>query len=109
IGIGLHAGMSIVGEMGYERATQLTAIGDTVNTASRLESLTKEFAVELVVSQELLDRAGVDLHAYESHDVEIRGRQEHLQVRAVKDARELAPELAPKPPSPLASPLTSMS
>ena len=38
IGIGLHAGPSIVGEMGYERATQLTAIGDTVNIASRLES-----------------------------------------------------------------------
>ena len=61
IGIGLHAGPTIVGEMGYERATQLTAIGDTVNTASRLETLTKEFDVELVVSQELLDRAGVDL------------------------------------------------
>ena len=61
IGIGLHAGPTIVGEMGYERATQLTAIGDTVNTASRLETLTKEFGVELVVSQELLDQAGTDL------------------------------------------------
>ena len=61
IGIGLHAGPAIVGEMGYDRAASLTAIGDTVNTASRLETLTKEFKVELVVSQELLDRAGVDL------------------------------------------------
>ena len=86
IGIGLHAGPTIVGEMGYERATQLTAIGDTVNTASRLETLTKEFGVELVVSQELLDRAGIDLGAYESHDVEIRGRQGRLAVRAVKRA-----------------------
>ena len=60
IGIGLHAGPAIVGEMGYERAAQITAIGDTVNTASRLETLTKEFGAELVVSQELLDRAGVD-------------------------------------------------
>jgi adenylate cyclase len=101
IGIGLHAGPSIVGEMGYERATQLTAIGDTVNTASRLESLTKEFAVELVVSQELIDRAGLDLQAYESHDVEIRGRQERLTVRAIKRAKDLASQLAPQ--------LTSMS
>ena len=61
IGIGLHAGPAIVGEMGYDRAAPLTAIGDTVNTASRLETLTKDFKVELVVSQELLDRAGVDL------------------------------------------------
>jgi adenylate cyclase len=93
IGIGLHAGPTIVGEMGYERATQLTAIGDTVNIASRLETLTKEFAVELVVSQELLDQAGVDLAAYERHEVEIRGRQERLAVRAIKRAVELAAEL----------------
>jgi adenylate cyclase len=89
IGIGLHSGPTIVGEMGYERATHLTAIGDTVNIASRLEQLTKEFAAELVVSQELLDRAGVDLGAYESHDVEIRGRQGRLTVRAVKRVAEL--------------------
>jgi len=89
IGIGLHSGPTIVGEMGYERATQLTAIGDTVNIASRLETLTKDFAVELVVSQELLDRADIDLAAYQSHDVEIRGRHERLAVRAIKKAREL--------------------
>ena len=89
IGIGLHSGPTIVGEMGYERATQLTAIGDTVNIASRLETLTKDFTVELVVSQELLDRADIDLATYESHDVEIRGRQERLAVRAIKEARVL--------------------
>jgi adenylate cyclase len=89
IGIGLHSGSTIVGEMGYARATHLTAIGDTVNIASRLEALTKEFTAELVVSQELLDRAGIDLDAYESHDVEIRGRQGRLSVRAVKRVVEL--------------------
>jgi adenylate cyclase len=89
IGIGLHSGPTIVGEMGYARATHLTAIGDTVNIASRLETLTKEFTAELVVSQELLDRAGIDLGAYESHDVEIRGRQGRLAVRAVKKVAEL--------------------
>ena len=97
IGIGLHAGPSIVGEMGYARATQLTAIGDTVNIASRLESLTKEFGVELVVSQEVLERAGVELPDYPSHDVEIRGRHERLAVRAVTRARELAPPSVPRP------------
>jgi adenylate cyclase len=89
IGIGLHAGPSIVGEMGYERATQLTAIGDTVNTASRLESLTKDFGAQLVVSQELLDRAGIALADAPSHEVEIRGRQGKLAVRAVARADTL--------------------
>jgi len=89
IGIGLHAGSTIIGEMGYDRATSLTAIGDTVNVASRLESLTKEYAVELVVSQELVDRAGMDLSAAPRHEVEIRGRQGKLAVRAIKRAAEL--------------------
>lgn len=91
IGIGLHAGPTIVGEMGYERATQLTAIGDVVNTASRLESMTKEFAVELVVSQELLERSGVTVPEAPHHYVEIRGRRERLDVRPVKRASELTP------------------
>jgi len=89
IGIGLHAGPAIVGEMGYARAAQITAIGDTVNTASRLESMTKEFAVELVVSQDLLDRAGIDLGEAPRHEVEIRGRQGRLAVRAVARATDL--------------------
>ncbi len=91
IGIGLHAGLTIVGEMGYERATQLTAIGDTVNTASRLESLTKEFAVELVVSQELLERAGIALADQPLQEVDIRGRQGKLDVRTIKKASDLTP------------------
>lgn len=89
IGIGIHSGPAIVGEMGYARAAQITAIGDTVNTASRLESLTKEFAVELVVSQELLDRAGITLDGAPQHEVEIRGRQSRLAVRAVASAANL--------------------
>jgi adenylate cyclase len=86
IGIGLHAGPTIVGEMGYERATQLTAIGDTVNTASRLETLTKEFGVQLVVSEELLERAGLLLPDSARHEVAIRGRQGRMAVRAVTRA-----------------------
>jgi adenylate cyclase len=86
IGIGLHSGPTIVGEMGYERATQLTAIGDTVNTASRLETLTKEFGVQLVVSEELLERAGVLLPDAARHEVAIRGRQGRMAVRAVTRA-----------------------
>jgi adenylate cyclase len=89
IGIGLHAGPAIVGEMGYDRTSHLTAIGDTVNTASRLETLTKEFAVELVVSEELLERAGLSLASHPRHDVEIRGRQGRLAVRAVARANDL--------------------
>jgi adenylate cyclase len=89
IGIGLHVGPVILGQMGYGRATTLTAIGDTVNVASRLEALTKEVAVELVVSSRLAEAAGIDLGGFEERRIEIRGRQRPLRVRLVGDARTL--------------------
>jgi adenylate cyclase len=89
IGIGLHVGPVILGQMGYGRAATLTAIGDTVNVASRLEALTKEVAVELVVSSRLAEAAGIDLGGFEERRIEIRGRQRPLRVRLVGDARTL--------------------
>ncbi|HEX2115227.1 MAG TPA: adenylate/guanylate cyclase domain-containing protein [Alphaproteobacteria bacterium] len=86
IGIGIHVGPAIVGEMGYARAVSLTAIGDTVNTASRLEGLTKEFEAELVVSEPVAEAAGVDLAEFPMELVEIRGRSERLAVRAIARA-----------------------
>ena len=86
MGIGLHVGPVILGEMGFGRTTALTAIGDTVNVASRLEALTKEVGVQLVVSARLAERAGVDLAAFELREIEIRGRRRPLRVRLVPDA-----------------------
>ena len=90
IGIGLHAGPVILGEMGYKQATSLTAIGDTVNVASRLEALTKEFGAELVVSSTLTSRAGVDVSAFETEELDIRGRKRPLRVHVIPDAKALA-------------------
>jgi len=89
IGIGIHLGPAIVGEMGYARATTVTAIGDAVNTASRLETLTKEFSAELVVSIALEESAKVDLSRFERHEIEIRGRSQMLPVRVVKRLSDL--------------------
>jgi adenylate cyclase len=89
IGIGIHAGPAIVGEMGYAGAVSLTAIGDAVNTASRLESLTKEFACELILSEDVAMHAGLDVAAYPIQETEIRGRSEKLRIRTVPHARDL--------------------
>jgi adenylate cyclase len=89
IGIGIHCGPTIVGEMGYGNAAAITAIGDAVNTASRLESLTKNFACELVVSEETVSRAGLDLSAFPQREIEIRGKREMLAVRTLASAAEL--------------------
>jgi adenylate cyclase len=95
IGIGLHVGPTILGHMGYRQATSLTAVGDTVNVAARLEALTKEFDVEMVVSTRLAERAGIDLGTFEERQIEIRGRRRPLRVRLVADARTLPADAAP--------------
>jgi len=89
IGIGIHTGPAIVGEMGYGSAVSVTAVGDSVNTASRIEGLTKTYACELVISDAVALRAGIDLGAAPRHEIEIRGRVERLVVRAFASAREL--------------------
>jgi adenylate cyclase len=89
IGIGIHAGPAIVGEMGYGSAATITAIGDSVNTASRLEGLAKEYAAELVVSAEVIAHAGVELSGGRRGEIEIRGKQEKLAVTVYASARDL--------------------
>jgi adenylate cyclase len=89
IGIGIHAGPAVVGEMGHGRATSVTAVGDTVNTASRLESLTKEYRCQLVISETVAGYAGLDVSALERHDIAIRGRREPLAIHVIPDAAQL--------------------
>ena len=94
IGIGIHLGTVIVGEMGWAQATSFTAIGDAVNTASRLEQATKQFGCQLVVSEQLAERAGMNLGEHPLHDLKVRGRVEPVKVRAVSQALDLAADLA---------------
>lgn len=89
IGIGIHVGPVIIGELGHGRARALTAIGDAANVASRLETMTKEHRSQLIVSEEVAARAGLDLAHFETAQVEVRGRNAPITVRIIGNALEL--------------------
>jgi adenylate cyclase len=102
IAIGLHVGPVILGTMGYGRAKSLTAIGDAVNVASRLEAMAKELDVELCVSERVAERAGIDLTYAERREITVRGRRRPLVVRLIGDATALpaGPQASlPHPPA----------
>ena len=56
IGIGIHSGMSMLGIIGENERLSSTVISDTVNLASRLESLTKQYNTGMIISKDTLDR-----------------------------------------------------
>ncbi len=83
IAIGLHTGSAVVGSMGYGSVKNVTAIGDTVNVASRLESVAKEFNSTLVFSEPVAQLSEVDIAGVESREIAVRGRGEPLRVYIV--------------------------
>ncbi|KQV70431.1 adenylate/guanylate cyclase domain-containing protein [Rhizobium sp. Root1220] len=80
IAIGIHTGPAVVGTLGYGRVRSLTAIGDTVNVASRLETAAKEFDAAIVISEPVATLSGADMAGVESQEISVRGRALPLKV-----------------------------
>ena len=80
LGIGIHSGNAIIGKMGYGEASTDTAIGDTVNVASRLEQLTKDYSCQLMFSSTVAENAELDKTKLNSVKTKIRGKKEYLEA-----------------------------
>ena len=98
MGIGIHTGLVIIGEMGYGTAKKLTAIGDAVNLASRFEALTKEYKTELVISQDVAKYAALEVAHLPDAQVSIRGKREKISIIPIakKELINLLPSLEQK-------------
>jgi adenylate cyclase len=89
MGIGIHSGPAVVGRMGRGVAMYLTAVGDTVQVASRLQDLTKEYECQLVISELAASRAGIDVTGFERYEITVRNRAEPVAIRTVADLEAL--------------------
>jgi adenylate cyclase len=89
IGIGIHFGEAIVGAMGPPASQIVSAIGDTVNTCRRLESLTKEYDCRVVVSRHTGEMAGLDVHGRKLHRSSIGDLAQPVQFYTLNTLADL--------------------
>ena len=93
IGMGLHLGDLVLGEIGAAGHAARTIIGDAVNVASRLESETKALDVELLVSDELLQAADVAIRTEDIRLFQLRGVTRPVPALPVARASDLDPSV----------------
>jgi hemoglobin-like flavoprotein len=85
IGIGVDLGTAIVGPIGHSSKRQLTAIGDSVNRASRIESATKSCGARVLVSNEVMDHVSAAVVSPRSFDIELKGKGGLARLYEVTD------------------------
>jgi adenylate cyclase len=89
IGVGLNFGIAAVGNMGSEIRFNYSAMGDVVNTAARIESTTKEFGVDLLVSEDVAN-AALGMALLEAGEILLKGKSRPTKLYALAGDETLA-------------------
>ncbi|MEM7289120.1 MAG: adenylate/guanylate cyclase domain-containing protein, partial [Pseudomonadota bacterium] len=83
IGIGINTGLCVVGNMGSTSRFDYTALGDTVNIASRLEGQSKPYGLPIVIGPETASEIYETLAVYEIDQIRVKGKNEPLRIYAL--------------------------
>jgi adenylate cyclase len=83
VGIGLNAGLAIQGNVGTRKNQSFTVVGDSVNVAFRLQTLTKEKMVPVIVSESIKQSATNEYHFEDLGEVILRGRKDPVSIWAL--------------------------
>lgn len=76
MGVGINSGPAVVGTVGYEERLEYTLVGDTVNVASRIQDLTKQYGRPILIGEGTAARVSAATPHREVDRVQVRGRQE---------------------------------